>query len=238
MKDVQKENNMEESIADYRNSYRIRTYVNEDAFNPIVYSLDVEDTVIEEMEYWIGYITGDGYVRDRRNRMQVLGLQSIDKEHIEKFKEFMQYTGKIIKKTYSSENSNDAYIIEISSDRIVDSLKLYGIHPNKSHDIEINYLMWSKHFWRGLIDADGHISKDRRVSIVTGSKEFARQFVLFVTYAIGSVPKIYKDQNVYRVRLTKRNTVKLLKLLYEDANVYLERKYKKAMEVIEYPKEA
>ena len=100
MKDIRKENNMEESIADYRNSYRIRTYVNEDAFNPIVYSLDVEDTVIEEMEYWIGYITGDGYVRDRRrNRMQVLGLQSIDREHIEKFKEFMQYTGKIIKKT-------------------------------------------------------------------------------------------------------------------------------------------
>jgi LAGLIDADG-like domain len=97
---------------------------------------------------------------------------------------------------------------------------------------------WSthRHFWRGVVDGDGWISKERRViGLVTASAVLRDQFVGFLGKAIGCAPTL-NDRNrgaLYQLQLTGSNAAGLASLLYAESIFALPRKRAAALLVIE-----
>jgi hypothetical protein len=93
-----------------------------------------------------------------------------------------------------------------------------------------------RHFWRGVVDGDGWISKERRViGLVTASAVLRDQFVGFLGRAIGCAPTL-NDRNrgaLYQLQLTGSNAAALASLLYAESIFALPRKRAAALLVIE-----
>lgn len=107
-----------------------------------------------EKAYFLGLIIADGC--NIRKGMSI-GLEWHDKHILEKFKNCIEYTGKL--HFGKLINNNDRYILTIQSQKLSDDLTKLGCIPKKSMfayfpDIEEKY--WS-HFIRGVFDGDGCI---------------------------------------------------------------------------------
>ncbi len=104
--------------------------------------------------------------------------------------------------------------------------------------IEIN-----RHVWRGVIDGDGslgvHVMKDtgRRVPYIslTGSKSVCLQFKLFLEKELGErmPPNVIFYKRSYIFMISDRRAVKAIELLYRNCTIALERKLKRAIEILD-----
>lgn len=113
--------------------------------------------------YWLGYLYCDGSI-DLHNGYYV-GLWSIDLDQLQKFKRFLRGNQKI-RFHKNKRIKNGAYSITVGSRHLVQTLMSCGIIPRKTYDHSISIYIprgsLERHFWRGCIDADGHISIFRR----------------------------------------------------------------------------
>ncbi len=214
--------------------------------NPRRFDESVFDTITEESAYWIGFLMADGCViyRGKGNSHPSISLVLAikDKKHLEKFKEFL----KSKYKTTAIRCKNTKKIISsrtvIHSRKVAYILRKYGVVPRKSFIAKaLNGIESNKHFWRGVIDGDGCI--DKRVKKYTrlrlvGSKFLLKQFKHYCIFNIENVLKIdiRPKSSVYELGCNRISSEKIIKHLYEGSNVYLDRKYKKAMEIIEHEK--
>lgn len=107
-------------------------------------------------------------------------------------------------------------------------------------------LLKSKDFWRGCIDGDGtvRISKHKKkyyylqIGLFSASKDFIQQFFNFCKSILPNFKnKINKQNreknNMYNLVFNGKNALLLIKHLYEDSKVYLDRKYFKSLEIIQ-----
>lgn len=210
--------------------------VNEDYFKEI-------DT--EEKAYWLGFFMADAnmYIYEDGRRQFSIKIKDSDHEHLEKFKKAVNFSGQIIKrcsirkdtKCYSSE-------IKIYNKNFCDCLIKHGIIPHKTGKEQIPNTIpedLKKHFIRGFLDGDGWVSgnikkgKSANVGICSTNKVICDNlFEYFKTYLnIQMQINLYK--NVYKVHTGKKEFVyNLLKFLYLNSNIYLDRKYKKAILII------
>lgn len=202
--------------------------------------------------YWAGFIAGDGCVfshglSDKTiNNSLNIGLSSVDTEHLEKFKEFLSYTGVI----YYNENSS---ALNVNCRKIVSDLeKNYNITNNKT-DTYIPPTSipceLEKYFILGLLDSDGCITRTTRP---TQRNHIAGQYVYSVGFTgtleccnyvkafFNSKVKIHKrhknDSNNYSVLLQGNlQIIKLLTPLYDDiSRVFcLSRKLKRFDDLLE-----
>jgi len=201
----------------------------------------VFDNINEESAYWIGMLISDGHVDERSFR-----LTQNDIDHLNKFRKFMKTDIPI--SFYDQTPS-----VRVYRKRLAEKLHEYGLNKsNKTYSAAVNYLMFNRHFWRGVIDGDGSIMNTNRTTPeirLLGPRDLLRQFAIFVKTIFPNepVPRIVKrkNENIYRVSIYGYRALELMKILYEDANVYLDRKYERAMKAIEhyknkvrYPKEA
>lgn len=184
------------------------------------------ENLTENSEYWIGMLATDGHIT---RGSKVVSLCSKDKEHVEKFKQFLSCKNKIAKNKHKT-NGGIVYILSVTSPDICSTLISYGITPRKSFNLKLNIsLTWN--ILRGIVDGDGYIGKV--IDIATASKSFADQIYEFYK-SHNLTPKIYKydNKNIYTIRIDRKNDVKeVLKNLYSDAHIYLKRKYDKARSV-------
>lgn len=228
------------SNPDYARQGRHRKYtLNEDAFNIIT----------EESAYWIGMMTTDGHV-SKQGYVQ-LTLQKADEEHINKFKSFMGSNAPLEPKEMVNREYKGRMIrgvgsvgVRLCSNKLIRSLKKYNIVPNKTFITSCpNILLSNKHFWRGCIDGDGCISKSTykgntvyRIGLY-GTEMLCQQFTEFVKSLFPNENvHLCKSShgNIFKVFLNNRRHCKmLLRYLYEDSAVYLQRKYETAMDFIE-----
>ena len=107
---------------------------------------------------------------------------------------------------------------------MVKDLEKYGIVRNKTKTVYLPELedKLIKHFIRGYIDGDGCIGK-KQVSIIFGSEKMYRDMLkTFEKKSKGKISSLKKD-NYYIIQLCRRNC-DLIKYLYEDAKIYLDRK--------------
>lgn len=186
--------------------------------------------------YFLGLLAADGTVNNKTTNIQ-LSLQEQDGYLIEKLKEEIGYDGKLMYLNYNAKNPNwsNQIMLSICNQKIHDDLIKQGIVPNKSYNLEFPNKLDPKyysHFCRGVLDGDGSISKKEcRAQIVS-----TESFCISLKSIIEDLLHIHCSTLLCHGRIDKptrvlqiagRNQVKtFLDWIYQDAEIYMERKYK------------
>ena len=205
------------------------------------YNFDIDffkSPLNEFSAYWLGFIYADGYISSHKEL--AIQLQKDDFEHLKKFNKclggnipvtFLEKNPRYIKGKFTG----ISYLcqIRIFSTELVFDLNLLGIHKNKSLDIEFpklenDYLTWC--FIRGYFDGDGSIYYDNtrnmlRGKITCGSPDFIESFREFLKkFNINT----YVSKDKLDCGISGKESYKnFYSNLYDNANIFLDRKYKK-----------
>lgn len=198
-----------------------------------MYNNFFENIDTEEKAYWLGFIAADGCVRKDKNCL-FIELAECDKEHLVKFNNNFDNYYKIVE----NKREHNSAVIRIYSHKCCEDLYKYGITPAKSLTLEINFTLipnkLQRHFIRGYFDGDGSLycSNPHRKSGYNyeewGCNFIGTEQVLtFISQflSITSKPKKKKNHNYYTLDINGTiATYNIMKVLYEDCNIYLERK--------------
>lgn len=177
----------------------------------------------EFTDYWTGMILADGYIW---GNLVAIELQIYDAYHLAKFAIHLRSTYPI--NIYANRGFAR---FKVSSRTLVRDLYNLGIRQNKTHTVQIpDCLVESRHFWRGVVDGDGHISKTDGRLCLTGNKLVVSTFADFVEAHTGDRCQVKRDRSdlCWRVRLKRRSSQEMLALLYQPNQVSLGRKYLRA----------
>lgn len=220
-------------------------YLNEDYFSVI----DSPDKA-----YWLGWIASDGCIYESSDSRQMLlcfGLQASDAEILQKLNRSLNCTKPL---SFSKVKTPTGKIVErvnwqISSNKLCKDLEQYNLHPRKTYDYifpdNINKEYY-RDFIRGFFDGDGTISHNFsqntlysvNVSITGFFKNLKKiQEILSLEDIDSHLQKDYRKYNTdgdfgSLVFTNKIMKTKFLHYIYDDANLYLERKYKLAKKFI------
>lgn len=184
--------------------------------------------------YWAGFIAADGNV-DSKNRVRIM-LKYDDTTHLHKFRDFIGSTHSISSNTSTYNRSS----LEFTSRTIVEDLKnLFYIVPNKTEILDFPNISDEclKHYIRGYFDGDGSICESfSNVNSITatlyttftsGSPVFTNKLFEALQRILGVVGHLqtFKDKNSFQIKFNTNDSIKLLRWIYTDAAVYLDRKY-------------
>lgn len=209
-------------------------HINEDVF------LEINT---EEKAHWLGFICADGHVNDNSVRCEI---SNKDFEHLNKMRIFFE-SDHLVRLT-----RKNCVVIDFNSRKLVQSLRLLGLEKNKTKNIktpkiDANLL---KHFYRGTFDGDGWITSRQakntkleycssgltswEIGMSSGSSDFIHEFHDWVCLAIGGKcgclidRKRNENQQVWQLTFGGNNNfVKICNLFYNDATIFLDRKYVK-----------
>lgn len=221
------------------------------------FNVNYFDTIdTEEKAYWLGFIMADGSIvstgkkckkyekNNPYNRFDLILKQS-DIEHVYKLNNALESTYPIIESVIYDKRGfySEKCELRINSMVFCESLMKNGIFPQKTGKEIIpntipEHLL--KHFIRGYFDGDGCITKMKnhtyyRFHVCCASESFLKQ-----------IANILKNQCDLKVNIKKRNNTNLYYFesnkkndcytffyyLYNDATVYLDRKYLLAKEYL------
>lgn len=193
----------------------------------------VFDEINENSAYWSGFIAADGTISDRRNGSPsiIVTLSSIDVNHIHKLKSFFSTSRRI---SVQHRKDREYFGISVTSSKIANRLIAIGITPRKTFTLKISSTLASnRHFWRGFMDGDGHITITKRglpmFQIICASKILLEQFLKFLRdNGIGDHLFVYPRLNYFRIATSGRTAQSICSLLYKDCDVFLDRKKKVA----------
>jgi hypothetical protein len=199
----------------------------------------VFEVVTEESAYWIGFLMADGTVVHTPTRAEViLSLAERDKPHLERFGEFLQSNAPLLINTVANANpfqGTTCYKVTACSQLLVSSLRQYGVRPQKTGSEQVSILETNRHFWRGIVDGDGYLGISGNYSRLelVGGEALLQQFVAFLKvhlhFCINSV-KLHKS--IYRIGFCGKTAQDVVRLLYGDCSVALERKMEKACSIL------
>ncbi len=221
------------SLRDYRMVYD----VNENYFNKI-------DS--EEKAYWLGFLYADGVVNEDENLIRI-NLSYIDRNHLVKFKNSVASTHPI--KTTTKKTKEKTYkgvYIGFKTEKMVVDLVEKGCYQRKSKTLlfptsEIVPNEFLRHFIRGYFDGDGSINFTYRKG--TDKRMYKMSFVgtenmvKNLSYFLNLSAKIQEFPNHCVLQFGgNQQVMKVSKYLYDDANIYLDRKKKVIEELAIYNK--
>lgn len=209
----------------------VPSHCNEDYFSSI-------DT--ESKAYFLGLFLTDGNVhllnRNTEQYVVQIALKNEDFYILEKFKKEIESSN--IVRNYCKNNRNEA-LFAVSSLKMAQDLKRWGVYPNKTFSAELNYNIPKnlfRHYIRGIFDGDGtvFISKGYVKYGFYGTHQLVNQVQQWLIKEIGiSCNKVFDKDTVSFVTYQKKNDVKnFYHLIYDNANVYLTRKKQKFEEGI------
>lgn len=206
----------------------------------------------EEKAYWLGFILADGYINERVGVSYMFGIELgiQDIEHLKKFNKSIQGNVPIKTKVKHINDIGDTHLdkdykfcsITLYRKQFVDNLKQHGIKQHKALNVELPILADNLmlHFIRGYYDGDGSVGINKKQSTLhfiftSGCKDFLESLreYLYRMYDI----KSYIHQNhptTYQLHIQGRyNSYYFGQLIYKDANIYLDRKYKRYKQYIQ-----
>lgn len=198
----------------------------------------------EESAYWLGFMYADGFIESKGNGVG-LGVSIKDIEHMDKFCEFLQYPkGKYIVKSHQfgnkdtkNKNGEEMYMVNtlIKNSTLWNDLNSKGCVPNKSliltfpneEIFESKELI--KHFIRGYCDGDGSLTwsnKEHTVPSIcfVGTKTFLESLQNYLGKGY-LMQKSNCSEFTYRLSYTHTKAFNASKYMYENSNIYLNRKY-------------
>ena len=208
-----------------------------------------ENIDTEDKAYWLGFIYADGCVMEYENNSCELAikLQARDIGHLKKFNKSINGNNQIT--TFNRQcNLNgkfyDGCQIRLYSEKIVHDLERHGVYPNKSLVItmpDINDDMF-RHFIRGYFDGDGCIYQSGNVKNSYVQCNFSCGSVVFLeqlrSYLYGNNINSYichDHDNVWKLIIGgMKNCDLFLHYIYDDANIYLDRKYLRKEELYKH----
>lgn len=189
----------------------------------------------EDKAYWVGFILADGNVY---KNVLTIALKISDRIHLDKF-------NKCINSNYPIKDNNlkknPESRLSINSVYMISSLKKLGIVEKKSEiakPIKSIPNKFEKDFWRGMVDGDGSIitSKDKSkysISLV-GTKDICngfKEFCLNFSDTIANV--IHVKKNLYKFSVSGKKSIEIIKTIYMDSTINLDRKYNDAIDILE-----
>jgi len=192
------------------------------------------DFLNEKSCYWAGFIAADGNVYKNILSIQ---LKEDDKNHLKKFKNNLDIKSKIL-------FHNGTCSIKIRSNLLINSLNNnFSITPNKSLTLQPPDNMpknMIRHYIRGYFDGDGHIGYNnfRKVfvsELYSGSYDILKWILDNIknNFNTKATVRKRKNKNLYRFGFSGNLANKFLDYIYEDTNIYLDRKYKKYINIME-----
>ena len=205
----------------------------------------------EEKAYWLGFLYADGYVRKRKGNSCVieLCLAEIDKNHLEKFKN-MIHSDSPIRKRIARCNGKEfiAYRFSVHREKMYNDLADKGCIENKSLKLSFpnknifKEISLIKHFIRGYVDGDGSLGiygekKVPNISIL-GTFEFLNGVLDWLKNdgSIKTNARVIRctgkgKENIFQLGFSRRNAYNVVNYLYDNSNIYLDRKYDKYLQI-------
>lgn len=205
----------------------------------------------EDKAYWLGFLYADGYIKKRKSNSYTveLCLAEIDLEHLKKFKKTLKSNCTIRRKIVKLNNKEFvAYRLCISREKMYNDLINKGCIENKSlvltfpnSDIfEDKNLV--KHFIRGYVDGDGcigiygknntpHLSMLGTYDFLNGVLMWLKEHGKLDTSANVTRCTGKGKEKIFQLSLSNRKAMSALFHLYENSNIYLERKYNKYLKI-------
>lgn len=189
--------------------------------------------------YILGFITADGSVislnKDGEPRTCAIEVHEKDKEILDFIKEQINPEVALTPCFYGIKRN---YRIAFNSKKLCQSLKKYGIVPNKSKiiekvPIELIPKQFLPFYFRGLFDGDGCAHKDGGLSFYSGSEAFTQSVQeILVKEANVKRLSIYKGTTYFISQHSAIDRAKLFHYLYDNLNdtYYYPRKYKRIKE--------
>lgn len=189
----------------------------------------------EEKAYWLGFICADGSVKATLLSLRI-EINSIDKKHLEKLVESIEYSGKI------RDSRKECCILDLHSKKLICDLMKWGVGPNKASRLQEPNIPESLkiHFWRGVFDGDGWFNLPRyAVGFSCTSKDFTESFRNFIesisekTSTKTLLRKRGTGMDMYQFIFQAKVQVAGFLRLYENAKVYLDRKHETAQKYLD-----
>ena len=199
----------------------------------------------EDKAYWLGYIYADGYIYNLKPRKNgqldynfELCSKGDDYNHMKKFADFIEYEGelKIVK---ADAKGHTRCRVCLYSKHLWNTLNDYGCTPNKSLTLMFpNESIFAnkdliRHFIRGYFDGDGCLSYyNKEHTEVSIQLLGTQQFLSKVLYYLNIDTKLYHnhdnvEESTMQIRLASRKGFNFINKLYQNCNVYLQRKYER-----------
>ena len=191
----------------------------------------------ETQYYWLGFLYADGNISSKGNRLEVR-LSINDLDHLEKFRSFLELSTPI---RTGICNGHGFCHLSVRNKHIWNTLNSYGCTPVKSLTLKMppkeffgnitNFL----HFIRGYIDGDGCLcvykdnNKIRTCLSLVGTENFLMA-INHVFKGIGylrSKTSINYKNKAFELKFSDVPSRKIARMLYANATIYLDRKYKK-----------
>lgn len=199
----------------------------------------------EDKAYWLGFIYADGNI-SKAERTLTINLQGRDHGHLSKFNKCIQ--GNFPVKLFDVEKNGKTYSMSqilVYSTKMAHDLIDKGVVPNKTNIIEFPNIPDNlvNHFIRGYFDGDGSVCErkhkkgpsDLACSFTCGSVKFLEELrsILFQN-GIKSYLVPSGENKCYLSLAGLQNPDVFLKYIYNNATIYLDRKYAKKESLYEY----
>lgn len=200
--------------------------------------------------YWLGFIYADGGVsiNSKTNSCELsIKLKASDYYHLRKFNQALCGNVDVsfdTKKCNLNDKMYDSCQIRFYSSKLVHDLERYGIVPNKTLTIRfpnINQNLYAD-FIRGYFDGDGCVYESKKknglssiaANFTCGSIEFLNDLrSILYENGICSYVIAWKDKAPKLMIGGMKNTHNFLYYIYNNKSEYLERKYKKTLDLYE-----
>ena len=188
----------------------------------------------EEKAYWLGFLYADGYITAKGNSVG-LTIAEKDMEHLKKYNNFLKYPkGCVVHKNGVGKYGDQLWACSttIGDDHLWQSLYEKGCVPNKSLILKFpteeqvpRHLI--KHFIRGYWDGDGTLGIYNNINYtsVIGTLDFLSEAMKYIGIKGYIAHKSNCSEEVYTLKYTNQKAANVAKFLYDNSNIYLERKY-------------
>lgn len=201
----------------------------------------------DEKAYFLGWIYTDGCIR-KDSKKVILSIQEKDVDILYKMARLISPDLQLRYSISEKEDSNrqNQYRLILCRSKIYDDLIKLGVYPNKSETLRFpsktqveNCYMNS--FLRGCMDGDGNIyinNNHRSICFscrLTCSKSFAnslKDFLKLKNIRVCISKKVNTNKVVDVIPSGNLEVLKFLYLIYNNANLYLNRKYDKFIEIL------
>lgn len=193
----------------------------------------------EDKAYWLGFISADGSIHKKKKCLDI-SLSIVDIDHLEKFKESIEFKGEVKTKTITLKGKEyKSCRMSIYSAKLIEDLAKYGVVARKTLDFEYPDIPkeWDRDFIRGYSDGDGSIYVyNRKHSInpvfnytLLGTEKFLstvqEKFIEYVGVTEVGIYDHYKSE-VKEYKKAFNQALRIVEWLYKDSSVYLDRKVK------------
>lgn len=190
--------------------------------------------------YYLGLLASDGNIVKKTGRVNI-NLQERDANTLQKLKDDIGYTGKLGYWNKKPPRQNQRALC-IHSAKLVQDLERWGIKEGKTHELIIHDSIFKSpftiDFLRGFFDGDGWISLTKnRKSVTFGIiclESIALQIMEYLSNISIEGRIDYWKEDRYSIKELrkvivgkKKDIFILMSMMYEGADIFIERKYEK-----------